>query len=49
MGLGGGGGGGGGGGAGGAAEGRGGEEDRTEAIGIHSINPVFHDKSQLNE
>lgn len=50
MGLGGGGGGGGGGGAGGgAAEGRGGEEDRTESIGIHSINPVFHDKSQLNE
>lgn len=36
-------------GRGGAAEGRGGEEDRTESIGIHSINPVFHDKSQLNE
>lgn len=36
-------------GGGGAAEGRGGEEDRTESIGIHSINPVFHDKSQLNE
>lgn len=35
--------------AGGAAEGRGGEEDRTESTGIHSGNPVFRDNSQLNE
>ena len=37
------------GGGGGAAEGRGGEEDRTESTGIHSGNPVFRDNSQLNE